>query len=247
LEFANRTTQVFIGFLAIVALLINSYFWRQGSSRHASSEPTFSASSTLPRQMESSPANRVDPATATREAARAAAEAHAQYMARYLNASIGRKPGMKLVAVVSATDDGKVLRDMSRALASHLQAGDVEMVESFFKPELVSDGLLKDLFSESTQTRQKLELDKTLDGLILARMAVEYLSNPSLQDVITAKLSLDVAVQGMGARGTSKTWTLTASGAGFDRNTARAMAEERILKEIQNDTKLSLEPIRTAK
>ena len=51
----------------------------------------------------------------------------------------------------------------------------------------------------------------------------------------------------MGASGTSKTWTLNVSGAGFDRRAARAMAQERILKEIANDKKMSLGSILTAK
>jgi hypothetical protein len=252
LELENRTTQVFISVLVITALLINWYFWGRNQSRGyyqntaatPPSQPSRPQNNSVPTLRQTEPATPVvvDSAAAAREVAQAA-EARKQYLARYLNAGIQRKSGVNLVAVVAASEDGKIERDLMQALSSHLKTNGVEIVDSFFKPELLSDRLLDDLFSESTQLRQKLELDKSLDGLILARVAVEYVSNPSLQNVITARLSLDVAAQAMDASGASKTWTLTVSGAGFDRKTARAMAGERILKAISADTKMSLNPI----
>jgi hypothetical protein len=269
LELERRSTQVLIGVLAISALLINWYFWTHRPSRWSQpisthtapatpgpSQPVTKFVSRQPEQSVTAPA--IDPEAEARQAAQSAearqryeatqaAESHKQYLARYLNSGIQRSSGMNLVAVIAATESGKINRAVSQALSTRLKTGDADIVGTFFKPELVTDGLLEQLFAESTQVREKLELDKMLDGLILARLAVEYLDNPSLQNIITAKMSLDVTVQALGASGGSKTWTLTASGAGFDNNTARAMAEERMLKAIAADTKMSLAAVIAAK
>ena len=268
LELEKASTRLFIGVLLLIALGINLYFWNRSQS-HGYYQNTAVAQQSQPsrpqnnpgaaiRQTEPTTPLAVDSAAAAREAAQAAearrqyevaqaAEAQKQFRARYLNSGSPRKSGVNLVAVLAASEDGKIERDLMRALSGLLTTNGVELVESFFKPEFVADGLLADMFSESTSLRHKLELDKSLDGLILARLAVEYLSNPSLQNVLTAKLSLEVAAQAMDASGASKTWTLTVSGAGFDRKAARAMAGERILKEIANDKTMSLASILTPK
>src|SRR5580765_5108475 len=241
LELEKRSTKVFIGGLLLLALCINLYFWNHRSLRWLQPASNYNAASApVSSQSASSDARRVDSQAEQRAAALAAAQEHARFLAQYVNSGFSRKQGINQVAVIAASEAGKIDRDLSQALSSRLKTSDSEMVGTFFKPELVSDGLLEQLFAESTELRAKLELDKRLDGLILARLAVEYVSNPSLEDVITAQMSLRVAVQSVGAGGGSKTWTLTASGAGFDRTAARAMAAERILKAISTDTKMSL-------
>lgn len=258
LELEKRPTQVFLGVLLLLALAINLYFWNRPGAPSRYRDHVTPTSRPRPepatptRQTEATESPAVDRAAAQvaevrrqNEAAQAA-EARKQYLARYLNSGIQRKAGMRLVAVVAASADGKIERNLVQALSSRLQTNGVELVGTFFKPELVSDGLTDGLFSESTLLRQKLEIDKSLDGLILARESVEYVSNPSLENAITAKLAVEVAAQALDGSGASKSWTLTASGAGFDRNAARAMAEERILKQIENDKKMSLGSIFTA-
>jgi hypothetical protein len=77
-----------------------------------------------------------------------AAESRKQYLARYLNSEIQRSSGMNLVAVIAATESGKINRDVSQALSTRLKTGDADIVGSFFKPELVTDGLLEQLFAQ---------------------------------------------------------------------------------------------------
>ena len=61
-----------------------------------------------------------------------------------------------------------------------------------------------------------------------------------MENVITATVQLEVAVIPVAGNGQSKTWTLTANGAGFKPGDARAMAEERLIKQIASDRKMSL-------
>jgi hypothetical protein len=261
-EFDQWKTPLFFGVLAIVALIINCCFWlpkrvsesREESRVTAQPPPTIPPEATPVRREASPTASLVvasppaeDPAIVARRAAEAAAEARKNYLDRYLNSGIERKTGTSLVAVVATSEDGKIERDVGRALAARLKTNGVEIVGSFFKPEFVSDGLANEMFSESTALKKKLELGKSLDGLLLARQTVGYSSNPSLENVITAEMSLDVIVQTTSEPGESQTWMLHASGAGFNRTAARSLAQERICKQIAASTNLSLTTILAAK
>jgi hypothetical protein len=162
---------------------------------------------------------------AARTAAQDAAAAHARYLAQYTDTSFTRKPGTKTIAVVAASENAIWNNAVNAALVSRFKNEPVQLVSLFFKPAFVSDGLFNDAFADSNDLFNRLELPKSLDGLLLAREKVRYSSNPSLQNVLTASMELDVIKLPIGSQAEKQTWTFTAAGAGFTQADARAQAE----------------------
>ncbi len=173
--------------------------------------------------------------------AKAEAEAdHARYLARYLNPNFTRKPGAKTVALVAVSENGKFNRTVSDAVADRLKGDTVQIVASFFKPEFVSDGLFNSAFAEPNEIIKKLELAKSLDVVLLARQTVRYSTTASLENVTTASMELELTAFPTDASSEPSTWTFRAPGPGFKNEDARAMAEERVIKQITRDTNMSL-------
>jgi hypothetical protein len=178
-------------------------------------------------------------ANARRLAEEAAAQ-HARYLARYLNKGITRKPGVQMLAIVTASENGKLNSTISTVLAQHFSSETVETISSLFTPEFISDGIFAKAFDGSTDSFNDLELAHSLDAVLLARQTIEYSQDPSLQNVITANMQLQVMISSIVTRGQSQTWTFTANGAGFTKQAARQLAEERLIKQITKDTKMSM-------
>ena len=172
-----------------------------------------------------------------------AAAKHAQFLARYVNTSFSRTPGSKTIAVAIVSEDGKLNRAVSAALESRFQREPARILSPFFKPEFVSDGLFNDAFTGAGEVFNKLELAKSLDGVVLAQQNVQYTQNTALENVITATMQLKVAVMPVSGPGDGKTWTFTAYGPGFTKEVARQAAEERLIKQIATDTNMSLAAI----
>jgi len=177
---------------------------------------------------------------AANKAREEAAIQHAKFLERYLNAGFSRKPGTRSLAIIAASEDGKLNSAISTALAQHFRTDSVEIISSFFKPEFVSDKLFAEVFNGSTDVLKKLEVANSLDALLLSRQSVQYSTSPSLLDLITANMQLEVQVLPVTGTVQAGAWTFTANGAGFKRGEARAMAEERLIKQIANDTKMSI-------
>lgn len=168
------------------------------------------------------------------------AEAHAAYLARYLNTRDTRKEGMKTVAVVVASENGKLNASLATVIADRLKSEATHTLTSLFTPAFVSDGLFGKAFDGSPAVSDKLELAQIMDALVLARQTVRYTTNTSLENVITATMQLDVVAAPVSTGGENQAWSFSANGAGFKPSDARAMAEERIAKQIATDTRLSI-------
>jgi hypothetical protein len=179
-------------------------------------------------------------AAEARMAAEDAAAKHAAYLARYLNAGFSRKPGVQTVAIVVASENGRLNPSVSTALASHFQNGTVETISSFFTPEFVSDGLFNDVFNGSTSVFNNLELARSLNAVLLARQTVQISKDASMENLVSANMQLEVTLVSVATRGQSQSWTFTANGAGFNTQAARQAAEERLIKQIAKDTRMSL-------
>jgi len=177
----------------------------------------------------------------TIETQQRAATEHADYLARYLNPNISKIPGTKIVAIAAANEDGRPNQAVTTAVAERLKSNSVSIFPSFFKPEFVTDGLLNETFMDSKKIFSKLELRDSLDAVLLARQSVRYSSNPSLQNVTTATMDLEVAVFPVNSSAESQSWKFTASGAGFKNEDARAMAEERLIEQIATDANMTLQ------
>jgi hypothetical protein len=168
-----------------------------------------------------------------------AAAQHASYLARYLNSGSSRKPGIKMVAVAVVSENGAFNFAVNAAIANHLKTDSASMLTSFFRPAFVTDGLFANAFAGSNGIFDKLDLSKSLDVLLLGREQVQYSSDPSLENVMTANIQLEITAFSI-ADGQSQSWTFVANGSGFKQTEARQMAEERLIKQIAKDTKMSL-------
>ena len=178
-----------------------------------------------------------------KEATQTAAAERASYLARYLNSGFVRQTNVEMIALVAASENDKVGGVVGNAIARRLKTDGVRFLPSFFKAGFVSDGLFSDMFNGSSEPIQKLELTNSLDGVLLARESVDYAANPSLDNATTANMRLDVVLQSISPNIPNQSWTFSSSGIGFKREDARAQAEERIIRQITNDTNMTLNAI----
>jgi hypothetical protein len=216
---------VFICVLAAIAIFIYD-----GQKRREQKEAT-----ALARQAQEAQA-----VAAQAQAIQDAAARHTDYLVRYLNSGFSRTPGGEMLAVVVATGDGKLDSTISTALADHFKSDTVKISTSLFKPEFVSDKLFDSVFDGSTEILNKLDLANSLDALLLARETVQYSKSPSLDNLVTANLKLEVQLVPIISSLHNQTWNFTANGAGFSQTEAKSNADDRILKQIASDTKMSL-------
>jgi hypothetical protein len=163
------------------------------------------------------------------------------FLNRYEDTNFVRTSAITTIAVATESDDGTWNSSVSAALVNHFTGKPIHLVSSFFKPAFVSDGLFNEAFGDSSELFDRLELSKSFDGLLLAREQVQYSTTPSLDNLISANIELDVATLPIGSKGIqNRTWTFTSAGSGFTQPEAHKMAEDRIVKQILNETNMTL-------
>lgn len=180
-----------------------------------------------------------------RRAAAEAAAARARFLGRYLNQGVTRTPGVKTAAILAVSEAGKWNRSIGSAVAARLTNDSIEIMPGFFKSEFVSDGMFDKTLANSAEVFRQLDLANSLDAVLLVKQTVRYAESSALENVITATMGLEVTALPIDTAINGQTWTFSASGAGFKQQDARAMAEERLLKQIANDTKMSLTSLLT--
>jgi hypothetical protein len=231
---------------AIVSLLLNNIKFLQPhhalliSPTVATVAPTSEQVAPISQQQQQQEQEQQKQEAAAEKAAADAAAEHAKFLARYLNSGFSRTPGSEMLAVVVATGDGKLDKNIGSALANHFKTNSVKVFTSFFKPEFVSDNFFANVFDGSTDVLNKLELANSLDVLVLAQETVDYSKTPSLDNITTANLQLEVQVVPIAGNVQNQTKKFIANGAGFSQTEAESNAEDRLLKQIANDTNLSL-------
>ncbi len=175
-------------------------------------------------------------AAADQSAAEQAAAQHASDLTRYLGMREVRKAGDKqTLAVVAVSEDGKLNSNVGQMIAGVLKTDSAEVTTSRFTPEFVSDGLFAQAFGDSRAILNKLELTNSLGTLLLARQTVQYSTNASLENIITAHMRLEVVAVTVADSGAGRALAITASGIGFKPEAARSQAEERLSKKIQDE------------
>jgi multidrug efflux pump subunit AcrA (membrane-fusion protein) len=241
----------FIISLVVVALVINSLcFEAVSSSRRAGQQrqqQAQQAQAQLQQQQQQAEVQlqqqqqiEMEKKAAALKAAQDAADAQAKFVARYVNSGFSKTPGSESLAIV-VVQNGKLDQTIAAALADHFKSDSIKVPTSFFKPAFVSDNLFGSLFDGSTEVLDKLILKNYLDGLVLAREAVQYTKNStSLDNVLTANMTLEIQLVPVSSNIQKESWKFTATGAGFSQTEAESMAEERLIKQISNDTKMSL-------
>jgi hypothetical protein len=169
-----------------------------------------------------------------------AAAEHEKFLIKYVDTNITKRVGSQMVAVAVVSENRAMNHSIGAALVNHFKTQHVQLTDSFFKPEWASDGLFNSAFNGSIELFNKLELPKTLDALLLARQEVQYETNADLNNIVTANMHLEIVTLPVAGNLESRSWTFTANGAGFRRAEARIQAEERIIKQIETDTKMTL-------
>jgi hypothetical protein len=184
-----------------------------------------------------------DEAAKQAKAAQEAAAKHAEFVAQYVNPGFSRKAGSETVAIAVVSENGKLNRALADAIASRFKTAPVEFVSSLFKPAFVTNGFFQAVFNGSGDPFDKLDLTKSLNGVVLAQQDVKYAQNAALENIISATMQLKVAIMPVSGQGDGKTWTFTAYGPGFTKEVARQAAEERLIKQITTDTNMTLDAI----
>jgi hypothetical protein len=243
-----KRAAIFVGVFCVIAV-VESNAWKyvtgQGG-RHLDAVPPASRPEERPGPSTVSRNPGDDAETALQERRRREAELtaqHAQYLATYLNSDFERNPGMKRIATLAVSENGKLNRAVAAAVSSRVKSASVQIVPSLFKPQFITDGLFNQAFADSNDLFRKLELTKCVDVVLLARQSVSYTKNPALENVITANMQLEVTALPTVSAIEGVSWTFVANGAGFAEPAARAAAEERLLKQIAGDTRMNLTPI----
>ncbi len=262
---------VFIGALVIGALLINYFFFTKAAARREAkvqeqrqaaavieasqaaerlTKEKKEAEETRQQVAKEAGAKRIreeGEAKAKAEAAHqkaideAAAE-HARYLARYLNSGFSRKPGVTAIGVAIESEQGTVNLNIATALTQCFKTSDVQLLNSFFKPEFVADKLVASIFSGETGIFERLELTNSLNGVLIGRQTVTYSTNAALENTITANLRLELMALPIGMTRESQSWNFAANGVGFRPHEARQVAEDRIIEQIKKNTNMVLAP-----
>ena len=182
---------------------------------------------------------------AEQQRAAAAVNAEKEKYFGYVNTNIVRNPGEEMVAVACASENGTMNSAIGDALATHFKRDHVKFVSSFFRPTMITDGSFDAVFVGSKETLKKMGLEKTLDGLLLAKQDVQYSKNDALDGVITADMHVQIVTLPVTGQIESQSWTLSAKGTGFNNADARMQAEERIIKQITVNTNMALSQFNT--
>jgi hypothetical protein len=216
-------SRTFVGSLALIAVITN------GLVAPHQSERSFPVSQ---------PQTAIPATTSVNSSATKAAERE-QYIERIMNSRPTRTAGTRTLAIVAVNENQKLNSTLGKALAERVKGAQTKALTSLFTPEFISEGLFQATFDESPKAIDELGLRDRLDMILLAQQKVEYTTNPSLENVLTASMTLEVKLVSVSKRGESQAWTFTSSGAGFTKSDARKAAEERIIKEISTDTNIS--------
>jgi hypothetical protein len=184
---------------------------------------------------------------ARKKATEDTAAEHARLLERYLNSRFTSKPGVAIIGVAIESETGTINPTISHALAQRLESGDVQLLNSFFKPDFVADRFVASIFSGDTGIFDRLELTNWLNGVLIGRQTITYSKNTALDSTITANLRLQVMVLPVGLARDSQSWALSANGVGFNENDARLQAEDRIIHRIESDSTMSLSTFGTKK
>jgi hypothetical protein len=173
---------------------------------------------------------------AAEEKQRQLAKDREEFIARHIvPGQLKNSPQSQDVAVLVTSETGQPNSAVGQALVAALQTRSAKASASVFTPEFIADGLFAKAFAGSRGALDGLELTNAADTLLLARETVEYSTNQAMQGLVTARLKLELSAISTATYRQPQAHTALAAGAGFKETDARALAEERLLKQIAAD------------
>ncbi|BBO18845.1 conserved hypothetical protein [Candidatus Brocadia pituitae] len=159
------------------------------------------------------------------------AQEHEAFLNRYLTTrSFTNNPESLEVSVLVIDEDNTISQDVTREIALSLKSERLNVTSSLFTSAFVSDGIFEKIFGGDADYVKKLELLKYCDQGIFGKKAVDFTENPELQNMTTAKISIEIHIVSSEAGTIEDNFRLTETGAGFSKATAEEMAMERILQ-----------------
>jgi hypothetical protein len=161
----------------------------------------------------------------------------ARFIARYLKNAPAKVTDIKQIAVAVESEDGKWSKEVGRLISKIFESESTKPFASVFSNDFLADGLFTEIFQGTLTPIQKLDLAKNFDFLILGKLTVEYSTNPTLEDVITATLSFDLMAFNLAEEDQKATQSFSAAGAGFKNIDALKQAEERLIKQLRENSK----------
>ena len=167
---------------------------------------------------------------AAQAAAQAAADEQKAYRIRYL----GDHNARYSIAVMVADENGKPNESLAQSICTLLDTNDLTTTASLFTPDFIADGLFSQMLSGSKEAFDKLELTNTIQAVMLAHQSVEYSTNSAIADVITATMTFDASAFSTSGFQMIFANSIKVAGAGLTRLEARTMAEERVLKQLED-------------
>jgi hypothetical protein len=172
-------------------------------------------------------------AQADREKLLREAKEQQEFILRYIvPGQLKNSPQENDVVVLVSSETLQPNSVMAQALVTVLRSRSAKASASLFTPAFISDGLFEKAFAGSQGLLDRLALTNVADIVLLARESVEYEKKQSLQGMVTARLKLELSALSAATLLQSQAQTLNSTGAGFREAEARALAEERLLKQI---------------
>jgi len=164
-----------------------------------------------------------------------AAKQREAYLNRYLlSRSFLNQPHSNEVAVLVIDKGSKKRQDIAQKIASQLNTKGFSATVSLFSRRFVSDGKFENLFNGSTGEIKKLELSKHCDQIVLGKSSVNFKENPEMQNMITARVTVEFRIISTKTCAIENRFTLTEVGVGFSQVAAKDLAVERILSMFEN-------------
>ena len=160
---------------------------------------------------------------------------HEAFLNRYLMTSLLNNPETQDVVVLVIDEDNKINQNVSRKITSLLKDKGLNLTTSLFTESFVIDGLFEKIFAGNANEAKHLELSKHSDHVILGKKRVSFTENPDLQNMITAKASIEIHVTSSETGAMEDCFTIEETGAGFSKSIAEEAAMERILTNISHN------------
>ena len=162
--------------------------------------------------------------------AKKAADELNAYRVRYL----GNPNTRYSIAILVANETGQPNAPLGHALGTLLNTNGLTTTASLFTPEFIADGLFDKTIAGAKETSDKLELTNFVQAVLLVHQSVQYSTNSALDGLITATMTVDVNTFSTSAFQLLFADSIKVAGAGLSRLEARAMAEERVLKQFKD-------------
>ena len=141
------------------------------------------------------------------------------------------RPETKEVAIVMV-EDKMINQPLGESVAVIFDANGLRTTTTLFTDRFVTDGLFEKFFDEGGSSEiATLDLASNADLLILGKRTTSFTTNSGLQNIITAKVTLEAKTISIKSAQTVDTFSVSETGVGFSNDAAVAAAMEKILKQ----------------